>query len=125
MVLRRATRRMGGPFRHGADSVANGSGCHTAARRGSSRIAHDASRSWFETQECTVVFVGEQVQEPVGPFANFPDALPELRQHRLAPELLCLLIEHDALQVARARYSTLAQGPHEDVALPRGNASPV
>ena len=93
-----ATRRVGGPLRHGAGSVANGSGCQTAGRRGSSSIAHETPHgAGSRRRERTVVFVGEQVQEPVGPFANFPDALPELRQHRLAPELLCLLIEHDAL----------------------------
>ena len=77
------------------------------------------SRSRLNAQERPVVLVRQQVEESVGPFAHFPDTLPELRQHRLAPQLLCAVVEHNALQVACARYSALAQGSYEHVASPR------
>ena len=38
----------------------------------------DASRGRLDSQERTVVFVCEQVQEPVGSLAHFTNTLPEL-----------------------------------------------
>ena len=63
--------------------------------------------------------VRQHVEQLVGPLAHLADALAEVLQQRFAAQLLHLVVEDDALQVAGAGDAALLQGADEDVALPR------
>lgn len=93
-----------------------------ARRSGSSRWSTSplkdgrrGSRGWLDAQERARVFVREQIEEPVGPLAHFPDALPELRQHRFHGAAPPSWREHAEQQ--RRNQSRGASEPHSN--LPR------
>ena len=65
-----------------------------------------------------VVLVGEQIEQLVRPLAHVADSLSQIDEQHLAPQLLHVLVEQDALQVTRARDLAHAHAANEDVALP-------
>src|SRR5262245_34752229 len=67
-----------------------------------------------------IVLLGEDVQVAIRTLPNVADALAELAQHRLAADLLPLVIEFDPGDLPRARALTLPQAADEDVSLPAG-----
>ena len=80
------------------------------------------SRGRLEAQQHAVVLVGDHVDQAVGALAHVADALVQLRQQRLAPQLFQLVVQHHALQAARARHLAAPRAAHEEVALPRREA---
>ena len=75
-----------------------------------SRLARSAAR--------LLDLVGQQIQQAVRSLPHVADSLTQLGQQRLAPQLLHLLVEEDALEMARARDLAGAQRADEDIALP-------
>src|SRR5574342_1010242 len=73
------------------------------------------SRSRFETKQRAVVFIGEQIEQPVGALPHFADALPELGEHRFAPQLLHPGVEHDSFEMSGAGNATLAQRSNDEI----------
>src|SRR5688572_9576325 len=68
-----------------------------------------------------VVFVGDHIEHPVRSLADVADALMQLGQQALAPQLLELVVEDDALEAAGAGDFTAAGAADEQVVLPGGN----
>ena len=58
------------------------------------------------------------VQQAVGALRHVAHALPQIDEQRLAAQLLHLLVEQDAVELARARDLAGAQAADEHVALP-------
>src|SRR5262245_44807333 len=51
----------------------------------------------LDAQQRAVLFVRQQIQQPVRALTHFADALSELAEHRLAAQFLGLRVEDDAL----------------------------
>src|SRR6187399_747601 len=74
----------------------------------------------FDAEDRTFLFVRQHIQEAVRPLPHVADALPQVGQQRLAPQLLHLLVEQDPFDVAGAWDLARAQRADEDIALPLG-----
>src|SRR5688572_94936 len=74
----------------------------------------------LDAQQRRVVFLRQHVQIAIGPLTHVADSLLQLSEQRLAPDLLPLLVELNAIDLPRARRLALAQAADEDVPLPAG-----
>jgi len=86
---------------------------------------HETERSErrrFDTQQCTVVLVGDHVEQAVGPLPHVANPLMQVAEQPLAAQLLELVVEHDALEAARARNLADARAADEQVTFPRGKS---
>ena len=83
------------------------------------RGIHDRGRR-LQTQQHTVVLIGQDIQIPVGALAHVADTLLELGQQRFAANLLAPAVEHDALDVPGARHTAFHHRADEQVPLPGG-----
>src|SRR5262252_3792895 len=72
----------------------------------------------LDTQHRALGLVGDHVQQAVGTLLHVANALAKIGEQRLAPQLLHLLVEEDAIEMTRARDLALAQSADEHVAFP-------
>src|SRR5262245_15988121 len=72
----------------------------------------------LDPQHRSLLLIRQQVQEAVGPLPHVADALAEIDEQRLAPQLLPFLVEENALEMSSAWDLARAQRSHEHVALP-------
>src|SRR5690606_19340456 len=72
----------------------------------------------LDAENGALVLVGDDIEQPVRPLTHVADTLAQIVQQHLAAQLLELLVEQDALELARARHLALAQPADEPVALP-------
>src|SRR5277367_1847154 len=75
-------------------------------------------RRWFNPHKRARVFSRQHIQEAIGSLTHVSYALLQLAKHRLAVELLPLVIEIDPLQMAGSRNFALAHAAHEHVIFP-------
>src|SRR5688572_2193578 len=75
---------------------------------------------WLDAEQRGVVLFGEHVQITIRSLPHVADALLQFAQHRLAPDLLPLLVELDPLHVSGARRLALPQAADKDIPLPAG-----
>src|SRR5262245_22896188 len=57
----------------------------------------------LEADQRRLIFVGQQVQQPVGALPHVANPLMEVAHERLAPQLLPHVVEHDPLQLSARR----------------------
>jgi hypothetical protein len=79
----------------------------------------------FDFQQGGGVFFGKDVQQPVGALSHIANALMQIAQQRLAPQLLPVVVEHDALQLAGAGNLAFTHAADEQVAFQLGKRSPL
>src|SRR5690606_36199337 len=104
-------------------ALAQASNTTRNARRLSTFAIADLSRSrasvgGLDPEHGALIFVRQDVQELVRPHAHVANALPQVDEQHLAPQLLHVLVEQDALHVAGAGNLAHAQAADEHVALP-------
>src|SRR5687768_5606606 len=75
----------------------------------------DRLLAWLDFQHGAERFVGDRVDEPVGPRLYFTDSLPQLAEEQLASGGLALRVELHALDVLAG---VVAHSADEGVALP-------
>ena len=57
----------------------------------------------LDAQHRALVLVGDDVEQAVGALLHVANALPQIREQRLAAQLLHLLVEQDAVELAGSR----------------------
>src|SRR6266571_389754 len=80
----------------------------------------EGRRNRLDSNQCTVIFGGEDIQESVRTLAHVANAILKLAQQRLAMELFPLLVEIDAHELTGPRHLSLTQSAGEEVSLPGG-----
>src|SRR5712692_9429979 len=79
-------------------------------------------RDRLDPDQRRLIFVGQQIQQPVWTLPHVPNPLMEVSQQRLAPELLPLVVEHDPLELSGRRHFAFAHPTDKRVALPAWKA---
>src|SRR5262249_9095855 len=74
----------------------------------------------FDAQERRLIFVRDEVHQPVRALTDVAHALMEFAQQRLAAHLFPFVVEHDSLNLSAARDLAFAHAADEHVALPAG-----
>src|SRR6516164_7037485 len=81
-------------------------------------LAGKPSGRRLDSEKSARVFIGQQVEQPIGALTNITDPLVQFGEYRLASKLFHLVVEDDTLNVPRARNFTRAHAADEGVVLP-------
>src|ERR1700749_3388764 len=78
-------------------------------------------RRRLDSQQSSIVLVGEKIEQTVGALPDIADPLVQVREQGFAA-LLPVLVEHNPLNMSRPRQAALRHRPDEEVGLPCGEA---
>src|SRR6478609_6775263 len=76
-------------------------------------------RRRLDLEQRAGVFVGEEIEQPVGALPHVADTLLEFPEQALAANLLGLLVEHDAFEMAGIGNLAHAHRADQQIVLPR------
>src|SRR2546427_2372558 len=76
----------------------------------------------LDPQQRRRIFVGQQIEQSIGPLPDVANTLMEVAEQRLASELLPLVVEHDPLELSGRRHFAFAHSADKRVALPAWKA---
>ena len=75
-------------------------------------------RRRFDSEQCAVFFLRQQVEKSVWALPHIPDALVQFRKQRFAAQLFHFFVEYDAFKPARRRNFPVPHAADKNVSFP-------